>query len=53
MYEMLKLEGRIQRLEIYDDSLSAFGKSGDAQITRNRPHALQDRGCRRVPGFRL
>lgn len=33
MYEMLKFEGRIQRLEIYDDSLSAFGKSGDAQIT--------------------
>ncbi|QDK96898.1 hypothetical protein FM020_02865 [Acinetobacter tandoii] len=30
---MIKLEGRIQRLEIYDDSLSAFGKSGDAQIT--------------------
>jgi hypothetical protein len=29
---MIKLEGRIQRLEIYDDSLSAFGKSGDAQI---------------------
>lgn len=33
MYEMLKFEGRIQRLEIYDDSLSAFGKSGDTQIT--------------------
>jgi hypothetical protein len=32
MYEMLKFEGRIQRLEIYDDSLSAFGKSGDTQI---------------------
>jgi hypothetical protein len=32
MYEMLKFEGQIQRLEIYDDSLSAFGKSGDAQI---------------------
>lgn len=31
MYEMLKIEGRIQRLEIYD-SLSAFGKSGDTQI---------------------
>ncbi len=30
---MIKLEGRIQRLEIYDDSLSAFGKSGDTQIT--------------------
>lgn len=30
---MIKLGGRIQRLEIYDDSLSAFGKSGDAQIT--------------------
>ncbi|MCU4379310.1 putative type VI secretion system effector [Acinetobacter haemolyticus] len=30
---MLKFEGRIQRLEVYDDSLSAFGKSGDAQIT--------------------
>ncbi|WP_228129841.1 putative type VI secretion system effector [Acinetobacter sp. NIPH 2100] len=29
---MLKFEGRIQRLEIYDDSLSAFGKSGDTQI---------------------
>jgi hypothetical protein len=29
---MIKLEGRIQRLEIYDDSLSVFGKSGDAQI---------------------
>ena len=33
MYEMLKFEGRIQRLEIYDDYLSAFGKSGDTQIT--------------------
>ncbi len=33
MYDVLKIEGRIQRLEIYDDSLSAFGKSGDAQIT--------------------
>ncbi|WP_391486003.1 putative type VI secretion system effector [Acinetobacter pittii] len=33
MYDLIKLEGRIQRLEIYDDSLSAFGKSGDAQIT--------------------
>ncbi|WP_288383795.1 putative type VI secretion system effector [uncultured Acinetobacter sp.] len=33
MYEMLKFEGRIQRLEIYDDSLSAFGKSGNTQIT--------------------
>ena len=32
MFEMLKFEGRIQRLEIYDDSLSAFGKSGDTQI---------------------
>lgn len=32
MYDLLKFEGRIQRLEIYDDSLSAFGKSGDAQI---------------------
>ena len=30
---MIQLESRIQRLEIYDDSLSAFGKSGDAQIT--------------------
>ncbi len=30
---MIKLEGHIQRLEIYDDSLSAFGKSGDTQIT--------------------
>ncbi|WP_436872062.1 putative type VI secretion system effector [Acinetobacter haemolyticus] len=30
---MKKIEGRIQRLEVYDDSLSAFGKSGDAQIT--------------------
>ncbi|WPO66431.1 putative type VI secretion system effector [Acinetobacter haemolyticus] len=30
---MLKFEGCIQRLEVYDDSLSAFGKSGDAQIT--------------------
>ena len=30
---MIKLEGRIQRLEIYDDALSAFGKSGDTQIT--------------------
>ena len=29
---MIKLEGRIQRLEIYDDSLSAFEISGDAQI---------------------
>ncbi|MEB6678121.1 putative type VI secretion system effector [Acinetobacter haemolyticus] len=33
MYDLAKFEGRIQRLEIYDDSLSAFGKSGDAQIT--------------------
>jgi len=33
MYEMLKFEGRIQRLEIYDNSLSAFGKSGNTQIT--------------------
>ncbi|MFV5367674.1 putative type VI secretion system effector [Acinetobacter junii] len=33
MYDLLKFEGQIQRLEIYDDSLSAFGKSGDAQIT--------------------
>ncbi|MDV7618949.1 putative type VI secretion system effector [Acinetobacter baumannii] len=32
MYDLLKFEGQIQRLEIYDDSLSAFGKSGDAQI---------------------
>ncbi|ENX33805.1 hypothetical protein F889_02468 [Acinetobacter colistiniresistens] len=32
MYDLLKIEGRIQRLEIYDDSLSAFEKSGDAQI---------------------
>ncbi|WP_081107096.1 hypothetical protein, partial [Acinetobacter venetianus] len=32
MYDLLKIEGRIHRLEIYDDSLSAFGKSGDAQI---------------------
>jgi len=32
MYDLLKIEGRIQRLEIYDDSLSAFGKSGDIQI---------------------
>lgn len=32
MYDLLKIEGRIQRLEIYDDSLSAFGKSGDTQI---------------------
>ncbi|WP_061519256.1 putative type VI secretion system effector, partial [Acinetobacter venetianus] len=32
MYDLLKIEGRIQRLEVYDDSLSAFGKSGDAQI---------------------
>ncbi|MEB6678120.1 putative type VI secretion system effector [Acinetobacter haemolyticus] len=30
---MLKIEGRIQRLEIYDDFLSAFRKSSDAQIT--------------------
>ena len=30
---MKKIEGRIQRLEVYDDSLSAFGKSSDAQIT--------------------
>ena len=33
MYDLLEIEGRIQRLEIYDDSLSAFGKSGDTQIT--------------------
>lgn len=33
MYDLLKIEGRIQRLEVYDDSLSAFGKSSDAQIT--------------------
>ncbi|SJX21738.1 hypothetical protein ACNJC6_01359 [Acinetobacter johnsonii] len=33
MYDLLKIEGRILRLEIYDDSLSAFGKSGDTQIT--------------------
>ena len=33
IYNLIKLEGRIQRLEIYDDSLSAFGKSGDTQIT--------------------
>lgn len=32
MYDLLKFEGQIQRLEIYDDSLSAFGKCGDAQI---------------------
>ncbi|USA47906.1 hypothetical protein NDN11_07270 [Acinetobacter sp. C26M] len=32
MYDLLKIEGRIQRLEVYDDSLSAFGESGDAQI---------------------
>lgn len=32
MYDLLKFEGQIQRLEIYDDSLSAFGKFGDAQI---------------------
>ncbi len=32
IYNLIKLEGRIQRLEIYDDSLSAFEKSGDAQI---------------------
>ncbi len=32
MYDLLKIEGRIQRLDIYDDSLSAFGKSGDTQI---------------------
>ena len=32
MYDLLEIEGRIQRLEIYDDSLSAFGKSGDTQI---------------------
>jgi len=32
MYDLLKFEGQIHRLEIYNDSLSAFGKSGDAQI---------------------
>jgi len=32
MYDLLKIEGYIQRLEIYDDALSAFGKSGDTQI---------------------
>lgn len=32
MYDLIKFEGRIQRLEIYDVSLSTFGKSGDAQI---------------------
>ncbi|MDH2605418.1 putative type VI secretion system effector [Acinetobacter baumannii] len=32
MYDLIKFEGRIQRLEIYDDSLSTFGKSGNTQI---------------------
>ncbi|MDO7196515.1 putative type VI secretion system effector [Acinetobacter pittii] len=32
MCDLIKFEGRIQRLETYDDSLSTFGKSGDAQI---------------------
>lgn len=32
MYDMLKIEGRIQRLEVYDGALNALGSSGDTQI---------------------